>query len=132
MLLAYLVLDCVSLGLLADDVEHTVLQCFLVLAESVLFPRVVQDLHVQAMSDHALLKQTNDVLVVWVLLELQTPAILHELLELRCVALAQLIEGSLHLLLLNICILLILTPSWQSLPRETSSQKVKQNMANGL
>ena len=87
MILAYLVLHCVSFGFLADDIEYTVLQGFLVLAESVLLPRVIQDLHVQAMSDHALLKKPNDVLVVWVLLKLQTPAILHEFLKLRCMAL---------------------------------------------
>ena len=81
---------------------------------------------------HALLKQPYHVLVVWVLLKLQLPAVLHELLELRWVTFAELIQSSFNLLLFDVCILFILTPTWQSLPGQTASEQVKKHMTNSL
>ena len=69
------------LGLPVNDAHHLRLQCFLVLAQAVLLPRVVKDFSVEVVPGHAGLKETYHSLVVWLLFELESPAHLHELFE---------------------------------------------------
>jgi len=118
------------LGLFGDYVQNTVLQSFLVLTESVLFPCIITHIDVKAMPDNTLLEQANEVLVVWLLLKLKDPTVLHELLELRRIPFAQLLQCGLDLLLLNIVILFIFASAWQALPRQASSKEIQEDMAN--
>jgi hypothetical protein len=106
------------LGFHLDDIEYTVLQCFFVLQQSILLPGVVSDLGVESMASHAFFKKANDVFVVRVLFKLQTPAVLHEVLEFLGKTLAELLQSSFHFLLLNGIVLLIFGPAWQTLPGE--------------
>ena len=77
-----LLLLCLHLWLLANDIEHRVLESFLVLAESVLLPSEVHDAAIQVVTVHAVLEEVHTRSVVWILLELKGTAVLHELLEL--------------------------------------------------
>ena len=65
--------------LLADDVQHAVLESLLVLRQSVLLPSVVKDSSIEVVSLHALLKEANASSIVRLLLELKRTAILHKL-----------------------------------------------------
>ena len=58
------------LRLLPDDIEHARLQRLLVLAQMILLPSVVEHPRVQIIAFHALVKQTQAIFVVWLLLEL--------------------------------------------------------------
>lgn len=51
-------------------------------------------------------------LIVRVLLELELPAVLHELLELDRVALAQFLKTRLNLLLFDVIVLIVFVSSW--------------------
>ena len=81
---------------------------------------------------HAALKKTDDIAVVWVLRKTEVSAILHVLLELLWLILAELGDLDLLLLLLNVGVFLFLGSTWKTLPWEGSSQEVEQDMANGL
>ena len=84
------------------------------------------------MAVHTALKETDALEVVGGLLELELSAVLHELLEFRWVASAELLEGSLNLLLLNVVVFLVLGATWQSLPWELTLQKVEEHVPDGL
>lgn len=72
-------------GLLADDVEHRVLERLLVLAKAVLLPGVVEDLAVELVALQTAFEQAVAGLVVRLLLELQRPAVVHVFFEFRWV-----------------------------------------------
>lgn len=110
--------------LLLDNIEYTVLKCFFVFAESVLFPCVVVCFHVKSIPSHTFFEETNDVLVVRVLFELQSSAVLHVLFELRRQTLAELIKSSLNLLFFNLIVLLILCSAGKSLPRQAAFKEI--------
>lgn len=112
-----------------DDIENTVLECLLVLAESVLLPRVVRRLQVEPVPSHALLKDAHHVLVIWVLFKLECSAVLHEFLELGGISFAKLLKRRLHLFLLDIVILFSFASPGKTLPRQTSSQEIQKNVA---
>jgi hypothetical protein len=112
------------LGLSFNDSKHLSFQTFFVLRQAVLFPGVVKDFGVEVVAAKTVLEQSNALLVVWFLFELQRPAVLHELFKFSRVALAQLFQRSLDLLLLNSRILLVLRASRKSLPGQSSLQKV--------
>lgn len=57
---------------------------------------------------------------------------LHVLLELHGVALAQLIQAGLQFLLLDVLVLLIFVLSWQILPRERAPKEIDNHVPNGL
>ena len=61
---------CLHSGLLANDVEHRVLQRLLVLAQPVLLPGVVKDAVVEVVALHAALKVVEALAIVRLLLEL--------------------------------------------------------------
>lgn len=71
-----------SAWLLPDDVEHTVLESLLVLAQPVLLPGVVVNVTVEVVSPHAVDEETFAGAIVGLLFELQAAAVLHELTEL--------------------------------------------------
>jgi len=81
-----------SLRLLANDVEHTVLEGLFVLRESVLLPRIVKDEWIEAVPRHAAIEETKAGCVVRLLLEFQGPTVLHELTELAWMSAAELLE----------------------------------------
>jgi len=56
----------------------------------------------------------------------------HELLEFLRLVTAELLDGSLLLLFLNVGVLLGLGSARKSLPRKTTAQEVKDNVTNGL
>ena len=84
------------------------------------------------MSEHTLLEQPYYIFVVRVLVKLQNSTVLHELFEFRWMAFAQFLESGLYFLFLDIVILFILAPTWQTLPRECPSQKVKEDMPDSF
>ena len=95
-------------GLFADDVKNTVFQSFLVLAEAVLLPSVIEYARVKVVSLHALLKEANTGTVVGLLLESQRTAVLHELFELAWVAIAEIVQRGFNFLFLNVIVLFVL------------------------
>jgi hypothetical protein len=94
--------------LLAYDVENRILQRFFVLAQTVLLPGVVRNLGVKLVPLQAALKHVKCGLVVGLLLELEGAAVVHKFFELVGVPSAELLEGRLNLLLLNVIVLLVL------------------------
>lgn len=84
------------------------------------------------MTSHALLPDGKGLLVVWSLLELESAAEFHVLLELNWVSSAQILERSLTLLLLDIVVFLILGSAWESLPWQLALEQVEQDVANAL
>mgnify|MGYP000150200395 CR=1 FL=1 len=68
------------------------------------------------MSRHATFKESDRSSVVWLLLEFEGTAVLHELTEFGGVPTAKLLQRSLNLLLLNVVVLLVLGASWEALP----------------
>jgi hypothetical protein len=81
---------------------------------------------------HAALEQANDVAVVRILGEAETAAIMHELLEFLRQVLAQVVDGRLLLLLLDVGVLLGLRSAGQALPGQRALQEVENDMTNGL
>jgi hypothetical protein len=69
--------------------------------QSVLVPDEIGVLEVKAVLLHASLKQADDVVIIGILGEAQTPAVLHEVKELLWLVLAQLLKCDLFLLLLD-------------------------------
>lgn len=112
-------------GLLADDVEHRVLERLLVLAKAVLLPGVVEDLAVELVALQTALEQAVAGLVVRLLLELQRSAVVHVFFEFRWVSPTKLFQGCLNFLFLNVVILFVLRTARQSLPWKASFQHVK-------
>ena len=119
-----------NLRLLANHVEHGRLQELLVLGKAILFPGIVQHLWIQVVALHALVKERNAVFIIWILLKFQGAAMFHVLLEFYWVALAELVEASLQLFLLNILVLFILILTWEILPRERSSKEVDDHVTD--
>ena len=73
-----------------NNVQHTVLQRFLVLAQAVLLPREVQHLHIKLVPRRTVFEHSDALLVVGLLFKFQRAAVFHELLELGGVASAKL------------------------------------------
>ena len=69
------------------------------------------------MTLHASLEKREDVSVVRVGLEGQSSAVVHELLELGRLVHAEILNGDLLLLALNVVVFFIFGASWQALPR---------------
>jgi len=121
-----------DLGLLADDIEHAVLESLLVLAEAVLLPDEVVRFGIEVVAFHALVEQADAELVVGLLFEFQATAVLHVLFEFNRLALAEIVQGSLQLLLLDILILLVLVLAGKVLPRERPLKEIEDNVPNGF
>jgi hypothetical protein len=126
--LYYFILD--ILGFLCYNIQNTILERLLILAESILLPGVVREFGVKAVSIHAFVEQAQHEFVVGVLVELQTATVLHELLEFGGLALAQFIQRCLHLLLFYVAVLLVFAPPGKTLPWQTALQKIEQHMAD--
>ena len=105
-----------SARLFPDDVQYAVFERFLVLAQTVLLPRVVVDVAVEVVSAHAVDEETLACAIVRLLLELQAPAVLHELSKFGRVPAAELLERRFNLLLLNRVVLLVLAATGKTLP----------------
>ena len=131
-LLVLLLCLCGSLRFLADDVEHTVLEVFLILIQKVLLPVVLRRVRLQVVSTQAMLEQLHAVLVIWLFFEFKVAAIRHELVKLCRLPLAQIFERNLQLLFLDVKVLLVLVLAWKTLPREGAFNKVEQHVANRL
>ena len=116
---ALLVLD--LLDGFADDFHKVLLEGLLLEDKAILVPDEIGHLGVPAVLLHAALEETEDVLVVRVLSELKLAAIVHELAEFLGVALAQLVNGDLELLLLDVVVLFVLGTAWEALPRQTAA-----------
>lgn len=93
---------------LSNEIHKRVLEVFLFFTKSILFPGIVEDFLVEIILFHALLPDANSLFIVWRLIKLQVAAELHELLELDGVSLAELAQGSLTLLFLDIVVFLVL------------------------
>lgn len=93
---------------LADDFHKVLLQSLLLQNQSVLVPYEIGHLRIPSILLHTALKEPQNIFVVRVLSELELATVVHELAEFLGVTLAQLIDGNLELLLLDIVVLLIL------------------------
>ena len=91
---------------------------FLFKSKSILIPDELRSRNFDDMSLHAGFEKTDDIAVVWILSEAQTFTVVHELLELFWLFSAELINGNLLLLLLDVGVLLGLGSTWKSLPWE--------------
>ena len=103
-------------GFLVDDADHLALDGLFLEDEAVLVPYEVGRLLVKVILLHAALEQLDDVIVVGVLGEAQSSAVVHELAEFVWLVLAQLVNRGLLFLLLDGSVLLGLGSSWQALP----------------
>lgn len=108
-----------------DKVQQGGLQVFLFFAKPVLLPGVVEDLGIELVTLHALLEVADADSVVWSLLELQASAVLHVVLELVGLALAEVIQGGFDLLLFDSVVFLVFGASWKSLPWKLAHEEVK-------
>ena len=81
---------------------------------------------------HAILKQFNDVTVVWILGEAQISAVIHELLELLRLVFTKFFNRNLLFLLLDVGILLCLRSTWEALPWKRPLQEVEEHMTDGF
>jgi len=106
-----------ALRFLVDNAEHLCFERFFILAQAVLFPPVVKDLPVEVLSGHAVLKETDHGLVIGLFFKLERPRHLHKLFELFRLPLAQDIQPSLDLLLLDRRVFFVLAAARESLPR---------------
>ena len=114
-----------NLWLLSDYIHHWVLQCFFILAKTVLFPSEIHYSCIKVISAHASIKEANTSSIIWILSEVEWSAVLHELFKLGWMTSAKLIQGSLNLLLLDVVVFLILGASWETLPWELALQEIK-------
>jgi len=95
-------------GFLADHIKNRVFKRLFILAESVLFPGVVHRFDVQAVALAARLEKTETGLVIGLLIEFKSAAIVHKLFEFMRLASAQVLKGRFNLLFLNVVILFVL------------------------
>ncbi len=121
-----------SVLLLVDSVLDLLDELSLLLAEAVLFPGVVHELGIEAVAGHAAFEELDDVVVVGVLCELELAAVLHELLELGRVTVAEVVERRLYLLFFDVVVLLVLAATGQPLPGKTAAEEVEENVADCL
>ena len=117
---------------LVDDLHQILLQSLFFKDQSVFVPDKVRHFGVPSVLFHASFKETKDVSIIGVLCELEFPAVVHEFFEFLWVPFAELVNSHLQLLLLNVIVFFVLRPAWQTLPRQTSSEKVEKHVANGL
>lgn len=113
-----------------NNVQHTVLQRLLVLAQSVLLPGEVKHLHVKLVAGETVFKHADALFVVGLLLEFERAAVLHELLELAGVTAAELLKRGLNLLLLDVIVLFSLASTRQALPRQRALQQIEQHVTD--
>ena len=118
--------------LFVNNIHHLPLDGLFLEHQSVLVPDEVWGLRINFMPLHAVLEQVNDETIVWVLSETQISAVIHELLELLRLVFAEVFDGNLLFLLLDVGILLSLGSAWEALPWERSFQEVKEHMADSL
>lgn len=123
---------CLHARLLANDVEHRVLERLLVLAQPVLLPGVVKDAVVEVVALHAALEVVEALTIVGLLLEFERSAVLHVLAELARVTAAELLKTGLNLLLLDVVILLVLGATRETLPRQLALDEVEQDVTDSL
>jgi len=83
-------------------------------------------------ADHAALEEPDAGLVVGLGVELDGACVFDKLPEFGGVPAAQFFKGDFDLLLLDGCVLLILTAAWQSLPRKGPLDEVQQDMSDGF
>ena len=100
--------------------------------KAILIPDEVWRAQLKVVALHAALEEREDVAVVGVGCERQPTAVVHELLELGRLVQAELIDGHLLLLALDVIIFFVLRASWEALPRKRSAQEVEQHVANRL
>jgi len=81
---------------------------------------------------HAALEQRRDVAVVGVGREGKSAAVVHEFLELGGLVEAELVDGHLLLLALDVIIFLVLGAPGKTLPWERAAEEVQQDVADGL
>ena len=81
-----------------------------------MFPGVVEQVAVQVVSLHALVEESYASPVVWLLLEFEGPAVLHEFTELNWVASAEFFERRFNFLLFDVVVLFVFASAWESLP----------------
>jgi len=94
-----------SRWILLNDFEHLLLDEFFFEDHSIFVPNEVRLLGVDVIFLHATFKESDDVTIIWVLGETETSAVVHKLLELFGLVLAELLDLYLLLLFLDIGVL---------------------------
>ena len=100
--------------------------------QSIFVPHEVWLLRVDIVLLHATFKQSDNVTIIGVLGEAQPSAVVHKLLELFWLILAELLNLDLLLLFLDVGVLLGLGSSWKSLPWECAFQEIEEHVTDGL
>lgn len=109
-----------SSWVLLDDLEHLLLDEFLLENQPIFVPDEVWLLWVNIVFLHAPFEESDNVAIVRVLGEAQASAVVHELLEFLRLVLAKLLDLDLLLLFLDVGVLLGLGSSWKTLPWEST------------
>ena len=103
-------------GLLLNNLEHLLLDLLLFYSQPILLPNKFWLFGAETISLHAALEETNDVTIVGILGEAEASAVVHELLEFVWLISAELLNGYLLLLFLNISVFFLLRSTSKSLP----------------
>ena len=130
--ITYLLVLLSLLGLLLNDVHKTILERFLVFCKPILLPSIVEQLRIEIVPCHAVLKEPDSSLVIRLLFELERSAVVHEFLELRWESSAKFFKWRFHLLFLNGIVLFGLASSWETLPWKRSFEQIKKHVADSL
>ncbi|KAJ8577597.1 hypothetical protein ON010_g1609 [Phytophthora cinnamomi] len=93
---------------------------------------VEHGVELEALAEEELLEETLEVGVVGLVVEAQRAAVLEVGAELGGVALAEYLDGGVHLLLHNLLVLLLLGVGLESLPRQAAADEVHVHVAQGL
>ena len=115
-----------------DNLEHLLLDEFLLEHQSIFVPDEVRLLKVDIIFLHTALEQVDDVAIVWVLGEAETSAVVHKFLEFLRLVFAELLDLDLLLLFLDVGVLLSLGSSGEALPWESTLQEVEEHMPDCL
>ena len=115
----------IGLARLVDDTHHRLLQRLAFKIEAVLVPDEIRRADVKIVALHATLEERGDVAVIRVSGEGQPTAVVHELLKLGRLIEAELVNGDLLLLALDVIIFFVLRTAWQTLPRERATEEIE-------
>ena len=122
--LVFLFLSFLFAGRFGDHLHHALLEAFLLEEQAVLVPDEVRVLDVEVVTLHAPFEKLDDVLVVGVLGEGEAAAVVHELFEFGRLVQAQLVDGHLLLLALDVIIFLVLGATGETLPGQRSAEEI--------
>jgi hypothetical protein len=118
--------------LFVENLHHLNFDLLLFYSQPVLVPNEIWLLWVKMISLQSILEKPDNVSIVWILGETKSPAVVHKLLELVRLVLAELLDGDLFLLLLDGGVFLLLGATRKTLPWERAFKEVEKDVSNSL